>query len=553
MLDGFDKVWNYEGTKRKVTYTNLDPGEYTFRVKASNNDGVWNEDGATLVIRILPPWWKTYWFRAGYVSLLFLSVAWVYNIRTKQVRTRNQKLKHKVLERSKELSDEKKRNEEIQRMNDALELEKQMLFELMEYFPDRITFKDTSSRITRVNTAKANRFNVRTDDFIGKTDFDFFTSEHAKLAFDVEQSVVKSGLPDLNREECLSYGDDRLWWSLTSRIPLKNHENEVIGILVITKDITPLKLAEKSLFERTQELERSKSEIEEQNRLLVSQQEELAAQNEELIQTQEEISAQRDLVAQQNDSLMEAQRIIELQNENLEQEVSDRTKELVEYNHQLEQFAFISAHNLRAPVARILGLGQILDLAKDNQKEKDEIFPKLIFTARELDEVVRDLNSILDLKRNSDSFITDVDLASEILMVRGNLEKEISSSQADIIVDFSKVGTIRTVKPYLDSVFYNLISNAIKYRHPDRTPVIRVSTEQRDGEVCLSVSDNGLGIDLSRFRDKVFNLYSRFHNHVEGKGMGLYLVKAQLTSMGGRVEIDSEEGKGTVFRAYFKV
>jgi len=243
---------------------------------------------------------------------------------------------------------------------------------------------------------------------------------------------------------------------------------------------------------------------------------------------------------------------LDLVNENLEKEVVKRTQELIEYNHQLEQFAFISAHNLRAPVARILGLGQLLSLANNSPAEKEEIYPKLILTTEELDSVVRDLNTILELKKNNDTHITNIDLNDEIVMVRQNLKNEIDSTQATITTDFTQVENIRSVKPYLDSILYNLISNAIKYRHPSRTPFIHIKTEKFENEICLSVSDNGLGIDLPSYQDKLFTLYRRFHNHVEGKGMGLYLVKTQVTAIGGRIEISSEVNRGTTFRTYLK-
>jgi signal transduction histidine kinase len=233
-------------------------------------------------------------------------------------------------------------------------------------------------------------------------------------------------------------------------------------------------------------------------------------------------------------------------------EVSKRTNELVEYNQQLEQFAFIAAHNLRAPVARILGLGQLLGMLESTPEKKDEIYPKLVHTAEELDGVVKDLNTILDFRKNSESKLTVVDLATEVSKIRGTLEREIANSQAAITTDFSQVENIRTVKPYLESILYNLISNAIKYRDPDRIPIIHVKTEKSDNEICLTVADNGLGIDMAAFRDKLFTLYSRFHIHLEGKGLGLYLVKTQITALGGRIEIESEVNKGSTFKVYFK-
>ena len=156
--------------------------------------------------------------------------------------------------------------------------------------------------------------------------------------------------------------------------------------------------------------------------MLQERQEEIQTQNEELKQSQEEVMTQRDVVWAQNQKLEEARKIIEkqneeikLRNENLEMEVQSRTKELVEYNQQLEQFAFISAHNLRAPVARLLGLGHILDLeSKGNNNETNGVSQKMVSTARELDRVVRDLNTILEIRKNNHSIISDVNLDDEL-------------------------------------------------------------------------------------------------------------------------------------------
>lgn len=428
-LEGFDKDWINVGTQRFATFTNLDPGTYTFKVKASNNDGLWNEEGASLIIHVLPPWWETWWFRSLSILLLTSVIIFIFFLRTKNIRRINYTLEETVNRKTKELQE-------------------------------------------------------------------------------TNQALIKS----------------------EGEIKVKNK--------ILTTQSEEMAAQNEELIQSQEEIATQRDLVSQQNKTLVEQSEEMAAQNEELIQSQEEILAQRDLVSQQN--------------ENLEVEVVKRTQELVEYNQQLEQFAFISAHNLRAPVARILGLGQILDLAKDNHEEKDIIYPKLIHTAIELDGVVKDLNTILELKKNNDTFILDVELPTVIAMILLNLEKEIALTQTTITTDFTQINSLHTVKPYIDSILYNLISNAIKYRHPDRPPVIHIKTERFENEVCLSVSDNGLGIDLSLFREKIFTLYKRFHLHVEGKGMGLYLVKTQMIALGGRIEIESEVDKGTTFRAYFK-
>ncbi|HET7179101.1 MAG TPA: ATP-binding protein, partial [Chryseosolibacter sp.] len=132
------------------------------------------------------------------------------------------------------------------------------------------------------------------------------------------------------------------------------------------------------------------------------------------------------------------------------------------------------------------------------------------------------------------------------------LEKEIEDTQTKIINNFTEADKVYAIAPYVESILYNLISNSIKYRDPERAPLIAIKTTHEKEFVCLAVMDNGLGIDLRKYQQSIFNLYKRFHLHVEGKGLGLYLVKTQIEALGGRVEITSQPNEGTTFHVYFK-
>jgi len=250
--------------------------------------------------------------------------------------------------------------------------------------------------------------------------------------------------------------------------------------------------------------------------------------------------------------IIESQRNeIAARNENLEAEVEKRTRELQDYNKQLEQFAFIASHNLRAPVATLLGLGQLMDEMNLLTADREQIGRSMITTSRELDRVVRDLSTILEMRKETNEARSEVSMEEEWSRIRVSLDRELAEAQAELEADF-RVPTVRTVRPLMDSIIMNLVSNAIKYKHPRRTPKIKLSTEHVNGEVCLSVSDNGIGIDLNAYGEKLFSLYGRFHNHVDGKGLGLYLVKNHVSTLGGRVEVDSEPDKGSTFRVYLK-
>ena len=291
---------------------------------------------------------------------------------------------------------------------------------------------------------------------------------------------------------------------------------------------------------------------------------ELAAQNEEMIAQREELATQHDTVLQQNRQLQDAQKIIEKQNleiqsrnTRLEEDVKHRTQELqnaneelIGHNNQLEQFAFIAAHNLRAPLTRILGLTNLMQIST-LQEDKDLAMQKLVSSTKDLDQVIKDLNTILDIKRQTGN-LAEVSLSSSLARVLKMLEKEREDTIANVVSDFTEADSIYAVPPYVESILYNLVSNAIKYRDPNRLPTIILKTYQEKEYILLTITDNGLGIDLSRHKQSMFNLYKRFHLHMEGKGLGLYLVRTQIVAMGGKIDVESEPEKGTKFFVYFR-
>ena len=323
------------------------------------------------------------------------------------------------------------------------------------------------------------------------------------------------------------------------------------------------------VLELLRQAEEEKNKIlSEQNQMLernvAERTQEMLAQNEEILSQTEELATQRDALFLQNKEVQMAHQLIEKQNleihsknATLQQEVERQTQELrlanqelILHNNSLEQFAFIAAHNLRAPLARILGLANLISLSKE-EMDRDNALEKIVASTHDLDGVVRDLNSILDIKKHHGKF-SSIPLAHSLDRIQKTLENEIQRSQATIEVDLCKTPTVYGVRPYVESVFYNLLSNAIKYRDLQKPSVISIKGSCTTDHIVITVTDNGLGIDLTKYRDAVFNLYKRFHTHVEGKGLGLFLVRAQMLAMDGWVEIDSAPGKGTTFRLFFK-
>jgi signal transduction histidine kinase len=241
-------------------------------------------------------------------------------------------------------------------------------------------------------------------------------------------------------------------------------------------------------------------------------------------------------------------------NKNLQEQVEERTKELVKsnlelirQNNQLQQYGYITAHNLRAPVARILGLTNILKSDQLNPDEDLLIVDKLRRTTLELDTIIHDMNAILDIKNGVENSYEVVDFHERLDKIKKMLKDSIANTHTSIQEDFTAAKSTFSIPAYIESILYNLISNAIKYRSSKRTPEIIVRSGITDGLLELTVSDNGMGIEPHLMKDKIFNLYQRFHDHVEGKGMGLFLVKTQVEALNGNISIESTVNKGTTF------
>jgi signal transduction histidine kinase len=312
------------------------------------------------------------------------------------------------------------------------------------------------------------------------------------------------------------------------------------------------------VYERTLEILTQNAEISAQN-------EEMTAYNEQLLLQQREIELHRNSLSNQNESLIEAKRVIEEQNLLIQQknnelgiEVARQTRdlkqtnhELIEQNTRLEQFAFIISHNLRAPMARLVGLSAILDLTTD-ALETSEIVRLMVKSTQDLDQVIKDLTLILGVQKMNTKVLSDIALEPLLQKVVATLEPEIKETKTKVTSDFTNLNDVTSLHPYMESIFYNLLSNAIKYRHPERSPVIHVKSNVVDGYSLITFEDNGLGIDVEKHKESLFNLYKRFHFHTEGKGMGLYLVKTQLTALGGRIEVNSRVNEGTRFCIYLK-
>ncbi|MEJ0033533.1 MAG: PAS domain S-box protein [Bacteroidota bacterium] len=202
------------------------------------------------------------------------------------------------------------------------------------------------------------------------------------------------------------------------------------------------------------------------------------------------------------------------------------TGDLVQRNKDLEQFAYIVSHNLRGPVANILGISHILQESSASPEDRGTAMQGIFTATSKLDEVIMDLNRILDTKKEVNNRKENVSFQQVVDSITLSIQDIIEKNNCKIITDFTEVKTILTIRSFLQSIFYNLISNSIKYKQPNTDLVIRIVSHTIDDGVKLVFTDNGMGIDLKKDGSKVFGLYRRFHpKDAEGKGMGLFMVK----------------------------
>ena len=240
----------------------------------------------------------------------------------------------------------------------------------------------------------------------------------------------------------------------------------------------------------------------------------------------------------------------------LELELNNSYHIATEQNKRLSNFSYIVSHNLRMHAVNIQGL---LKLYQQTTKEKDkvEIFDLLLTAGARLDETMHHLNEIIAMQGTLKVEVVALKLEKHINNTLNALNVQISGKKAEIISHISPNDTVNYNPAYLDSVLLNLISNAIKYSHPARSPKVVIDFHQLPSSdtnysSILQVTDNGLGIDMRLNGHKLFGMYKTFHKNPDAKGLGLFLVKYQIDAMGGKIEVESEPNIGTTFKVYIK-
>ncbi|HTR29355.1 MAG TPA: ATP-binding protein [Puia sp.] len=234
----------------------------------------------------------------------------------------------------------------------------------------------------------------------------------------------------------------------------------------------------------------------------------------------------------------------------MEEKQAALVKQLSAQNTQLIDFCAIVSHNLRAPLVNISMLVDCLEETND-PAEHSLLISKLKPVIENLQLTFNELVESIQIRQDLEIKTEDVCLKECVRRTVAGLQTEISRLDAQITTDFEAASVINYAPQYLNSIFHNLISNSLKYHHPDRRPEIHVRTTRENDKIILAIRDNGLGIDLVKHRSNFFKIGKVFHRHPNAKGFGLFMTKTQVEAMGGRIWVESMPQVGSTFYIEF--
>ncbi|OXG04437.1 PAS domain S-box-containing protein [Flavobacterium araucananum] len=220
-------------------------------------------------------------------------------------------------------------------------------------------------------------------------------------------------------------------------------------------------------------------------------------------------------------------------------------------NSRLVNFSHIVSHNLNTQAGNIKSILDFIDA--DLQKQTvSEMLEHLRTVSNDLNETISNLTQIVKTQSNINIAVVPLKLCDCIDKTISTIKGFDKQKNVTMINNVPKYLTIKFNPAYMESVLLNFATNAIKYAHPDRDPIIVFDFAiEPDGYKSLKITDNGLGIDLSIYGDLLFGMYKTFHKHREARGIGLYITRNQIEAMKGSISVESEVGVGTSFKIIF--
>ncbi len=536
-LEGLDKDWSPVTSRTEAVYPNLPPGDYTFLVKASNNDGVWNELPAAFQFSINAPWWATWWFKVM-TALILLGAGYLfYKWRVTSIKEKRDELERLVQIKTQEVVQQK---DEILMQSKQLE-ESYHNLELLSEVGRNITSNlSVSNLITTVyhhvkNLMEADVFwigilNTKKQriEFSGAMeagkvlpDFHVPLSEENRLAVWCLNHQKEIFINNFSKEynQYIDSYDHPIAGEATSSIiyvPLVS-QDQVLGVLSVQS------------YNRNAYQEHHLSLIRN-----IAVHTKIALEN----------ASAYEKITDQSAGLRQQKSQIELKN-----------RELTELNHEKNHLIGIVAHDLRNPLTSALTIGGMLKSDKQLSEEQREYTSHMLNAMERMNDMV---NRILDIKaiesKSLDIQLEKTNLAEVLEQVQRNFQDNICNKKLNFSITVDHPKPVALVdRNYLTQVFENLLSNAIKFSPPGRD--IKASFLKQNGYIVTAIEDQGPGI-TDEDRDRLFQKYQKLSARPTGgeqsTGLGLSIVKKFVEAMNGKVWCESVPGTGATFKVQFQ-
>lgn len=526
------------------------------------------------------------------------------NISASVTRFRSKELLEKTLEQAKTL---KARDEELSRkleenrkIHENLTRETALLNSMLETLPDYIYFKDTESRFIRISESMVGLFNAKSsDEVIGKTDFDYHSRKDARKYFEEEQKIIneEKGFVDEIRQGVDEKGEQI--WTSTTKLPMFDSTGKCIGTLGITKNITEIKELEIEIKERNEKLHAQREELRTINDQLKQQQEELKTTNEELKSQEEELRVANEELAEQTKILTESEKNLQVQQEELrvtneeleaktvqleqqKKEISEKNENLLKVQNQLRkkakelqqtsqyksEFLANMSHELRTPLNSLLILSKLMASNKDGNLTEEQVKSAGIIykSGKDLLELINEILDLSKIEAGKMKFEFGEVSADEIIAeIKQNFNPVAENKGLELELDLSDKfpEKIYTDKQRLMQIIKNLLSNAFKFTNEGKIKVkfgLPETSDQftnkiltRENSCSVSVEDTGVGIPSNKLK-AIFEAFQQADGSISrkfgGTGLGLSISKQLVQVLGGEIQVESTEGKGSLFTVF---
>ena len=232
-----------------------------------------------------------------------------------------------------------------------------------------------------------------------------------------------------------------------------------------------------------------------------------------------------------------------------EQELLKMLEIVNSQNNKLLNFAHIVSHNLRTHAGNIKSL---LELYHNSSFTHEETITNIDIVSKELNETIEYLNDLVKVHTQTNKEFVSLQLSDYITRMLYILNEDITNKNIIIENNVNEKIQVNCIPAYLESILLNLVTNAIKYSNDKKDILISFNVTDTTDFLILNVSDNGVGIDMERYGSSIFGLYKTFHGHEDSRGVGLYITKNQIETMGGKIEVESKPNVGSTFKVYFK-